>query len=71
MNPFKPKKQLIIALAALGSLILSMLMAFLYEQMDDTVKGTSDIEKTLGLKLLGILPLIKGGLVQHQAEFAV
>ncbi|ASJ74547.1 GumC family protein [Granulosicoccus antarcticus] len=62
VSPFKPKKQLIIALAALGSLILSMLMAFLYEQMDDTVKGTSDIEKTLGLKLLGILPLIKGGL---------
>ena len=62
VDPFKPKKQLIIALAALGSLILSMLMAFLYEQMDDTIKGTSDVEKTLGLKLLGILPLIKGGL---------
>ncbi len=62
VSPVKPKKQLIIALAALGSLVLSMLMAFLYEQMDDTVKGTSDVEKTLGLKLLGILPLIKGGL---------
>ncbi len=62
VSPFKPKKQLIIALAALGSLVLSMLMAFLYEQMDDTVKGTSDIEEKLGLKLLGILPLIKGGL---------
>ena len=58
---FKPKKQLIIALAALGSLILSMLMAFLYEQMDETIKGTNDIEGKLGLKLLGILPLIKGG----------
>jgi len=60
-NAFKPKKQLIIALAALGSLILSMLMAFLYEQMDETIKGTADIEGKLGLKLLGILPLIKGG----------
>lgn len=60
--PFKPKKQLIIALAALASLILSVLMAFLYEQMDETVKGTNDVEGRLGMKLLGILPLIKGGL---------
>ena len=59
--PIKPKKQLIIALAALASLVLSMLMALLYEQMDDTVKSTGDIEDKLGLKLLGILPLIKGG----------
>jgi len=62
VSPFKPKKQLIIALAALGSLILSILMAFLYEQMDETVKGTSDVEGKLGLKLLGILPLIKGSM---------
>lgn len=61
LRAFKPKKQLIIALAALGALVLSMLMAFLYEQMDETVKGTSDVEGKLGLKLLGILPLIKGG----------
>jgi len=40
---------------------LSMLMAFLYEQMDDTVKSTNDIEGKLGVKLLGILPLVKTG----------
>lgn len=60
IEPFKPKKELIIALAALASLVLSMLMAVLYEQMDDTVKSTGDIERKVGLKLLGILPLIKG-----------
>lgn len=62
IEPVKPKKQLIIALAALASLVLSMLMAVLYEQMDDTIKSTGDIEEKLNLKLLGILPLIKGGL---------
>jgi succinoglycan biosynthesis transport protein ExoP len=62
LRPFKPKKQLIVALAALGSLVCSMLLAFLYEQMDDTVKGTNDIEKKIGLKLLGILPLVKTGI---------
>ena len=61
VSPVKPKKQLIIALAALASLVLSMLMAFLYEQMDDTIKSTNDIEGKLGVKLLGILPLVKTG----------
>lgn len=59
LNPVKPNKQLIVALAALASLILSMLMAFLYEQLDDTVKGTKDVEEKLGAKLIGILPLLK------------
>lgn len=67
-SPVKPKKQLIIALAALGSLILSMLMAILYEQMDSSVKSANDIEEKLGLKLLGILPLIKAGLLKRTVE---
>lgn len=62
VSPFKPKKQLIIALAALSSMILSMLMAFLYEQMDDTIRSTDDIETKVGIRLLGILPMVKGGL---------
>ena len=65
-SPVKPKKQLIIALAALASLILAMLMAFLYEQMDDTIKGTGDVEDKLGERLLGILPLIKGGVLDQE-----
>ena len=60
--PFKPQKNLIVALAALASMVLSMLMAFLYEQMDDTVRSTADVEQKLGMRLLGILPLVKGGM---------
>ena len=71
VGPFKPKKQLIIVLAALGSLVLSMLMAFLYEQMDETIKGTNDVEGRLGLKLLGILPLIKGGVFNRTKRLPV
>ncbi len=67
-RPIKPKKSLIIALAALGSLILSMLMAFLYEQMDDTVKSAEDVERKIGVRMLGILPLIKGGLLGGKKE---
>jgi len=61
--PIKPKKQLIIALAALASLVLSTLMALLYEQMDETIKGTHDVEDKLGVPLLGILPLINKGIL--------
>lgn len=66
--PIKPKKQLIIALAALASLVLSMLMAFLYEQMDDTVKGVDDVERKVGVNLLGIMPLLKGGLLSRERK---
>ncbi|MFK7997007.1 MAG: GumC family protein [Granulosicoccus sp.] len=64
----KPKKQLIIALAALASLVLSALMAFLYEQMDNTIKSTDDIQKKLGMTLLGILPLLKTGILNRKQE---
>jgi len=67
-SPIKPKKPLIIALGALGALVLSVLMAFLYEQMDDTIKSTGDIEEKLGVHLLGILPLIKAGLFKGRKE---
>nr|MBX2884261.1 polysaccharide biosynthesis tyrosine autokinase [Granulosicoccus sp.] len=62
-GPIKPKKQLIIGAAALASLLLSMIMAVLYEQMDETVKTVSDVEDKLGVKLLGLLPLMKTGLL--------
>ena len=68
VSPVKPKKQLIVALAALASLVLSMLMAFLYETMDDTIKSTNDIEGKLNQKLLGILPLVKAGLLKRARE---
>ena len=63
--PIKPRKRLIIALAALAALLLSTLMAFLYERMDDTIKGTQDVEDRLGVRLLGILPLLKSGLFKR------
>lgn len=67
-SPIRPRKQLIIALAALASLLLSGLMAFLYEQMDDTIKSTNDIEQKLGIKLLGILPLVKSGILSSKRK---
>lgn len=63
-SPVKPKKALIIAAALFGSLLLGVLAAFLREALDDTVKGTDDVESKLALRLLGILPLVKSGIVR-------
>jgi len=66
--PFKPKKQLIIALAAIGAFGLSVIMAFIYEQSDDTVRSASDVEKKLGVPMLGLLPLIKSGILGKKSD---
>ncbi len=61
VKPVKPKKALIIAAALLGSVFFGLLLAFLREALDDTIKGTGDVEGKLGLRLLGILPMVKPG----------
>ena len=62
-SPVKPRKQLIITLAALASLLLSVSMAFIYEKIDDTIKSSRDVEFKLGVQLLGIIPLIKRSII--------
>ncbi len=67
-SPAKPKKALIVALAFLAGLIGSVLVAFLREQMDDTVKGTEEIESRVGVPLVGIIPLIKAGILGRKKK---
>lgn len=67
-SPAKPKKALIVALAFLAGLIGSVLIAFLREQMDDTIKGTDEIEARLGVALLGIIPLVKAGILSRKKK---
>jgi len=59
LEPSKPKKVLIVFAAFLGSLMLGLLLAFLYEVLDKTFKTTKDIEQKLKQPVLGLLPLIK------------
>ena len=68
VKPFKPKKGLILALAFFASLMLGVLLAFLYEALDKTIKSSEDIEEKLGLPLLGVLPLFKGGRKNGQQQ---
>lgn len=46
-------------LAALVSLLVSVVAALLLEMFDDTVRGHDDIEKILGSTVLGVLPFLE------------
>ncbi|MBL4623581.1 MAG: polysaccharide biosynthesis tyrosine autokinase, partial [Flavobacteriales bacterium] len=55
----KPKKKLIVGIALVLGLFISVLLAFLLEYLDATFKSVEDVEKRLGMTVLGILPLLK------------
>ena len=56
--PAKPKKKIIVLVAAFIGLFLGMVWAFLLEHLDRTIKGAGDMEDRLELPVLGILPHI-------------
>lgn len=55
-NPVKPNKKLNIAIAFVLGIMVSMGIAFLMEYMDSTIKNEKDIEKYLGIPVLGTIP---------------
>jgi len=55
--PAKPNKKLIIALAFIISLGLGIILAFLFEILNDGIRSIDDIENKLKQRMLGLLPL--------------
>ncbi|WP_161595223.1 GumC family protein [Mariprofundus erugo] len=58
-TPFKPNKKRFILLAFIGGLFLGVLLAFLNESLDRTIKTSDDVEQKLGQANLGLLPKMK------------
>ena len=58
-RPIRPRKKRNITLAAIVGLILGAGMVFFLEYMDNTIKNSEDVERYLGLPLLGVLQKIK------------
>lgn len=54
--PIKPNKIMNIAIAAVLGIMISLFVIFLLEYMDNKIKTPQDIEKHLGLPLLGVVP---------------
>ncbi len=57
--PYKPKKKLIVGISLLLGFILSTMLAFSLEYLDNTIKDGEDVEQKLGLPMLGSLPKLK------------
>ncbi len=68
LKPVKPNKPLTIIMAFVGSLLLGVLIAFLAESFDNTLKKAADVESLLQLPLLGGIPRIK---TRHSEPVAV
>jgi len=57
--PVKPKKSLIVLISGLLALFCGVGLTLLMEMLNNTFKGTDDVENRLNLPVLGILPLVK------------
>jgi capsular exopolysaccharide synthesis family protein len=68
---FKPNLRLNLALGLVLGLFLGTVVAFMLEFLDDRIKTTDDLEKALGIPLLGIAPSIGKRLKQNYALLTV
>jgi len=59
LYPVRPDKQRMVLFWALGGLFVGIGLAFMLEQLDNTFKGSEDVERRLGLPVLGQLPQLK------------
>jgi capsular polysaccharide biosynthesis protein len=57
-SPIKPQPVLNVAIAIVVGLMASVGLAFLLEYFDSTIKNEQDIEKILGLPILGVIAQI-------------
>lgn len=55
-NPIKPNKTLNLAIGGILGLMLGVMLTFFLEYMDNTIKTTEDVERTLDLPILGVIP---------------
>jgi capsular polysaccharide biosynthesis protein len=58
LNPNKPKPIINMVIASVIGIAFSIISIFIYEYFDNTVKTSEDIEKNLGLPIIGTIPKV-------------
>jgi succinoglycan biosynthesis transport protein ExoP len=59
-SPIKPRPMINMALAGVGGLAVALMLVFARERFDDVIRAPIDVEKKLGIPLLGVIPRLKG-----------
>ncbi len=67
VDPVKPNKKLNVALAFILSFILFTLLAFVLEKLDNTLNTPEDINRELGLPVIGVIPKMTAQNTQHSS----
>lgn len=62
--PHSPRYPLNLGIAAIIGLIAGIMLAFLFERLDDTFRDPDDIERILGLPVVGVVPIPEGELLE-------
>ncbi|WP_418321086.1 polysaccharide biosynthesis tyrosine autokinase [Piscinibacter sakaiensis] len=57
--PYKPRIALNAAIGLLAGLVLGLGLVFLMESFDDSIKFADEVERILGVPLLGVIPKVK------------
>lgn len=59
--PIKPNKMMSIMTSFILGVMVGVFIIFLIELLDNTIKTPEDVEKILGLNVLGTIPIFEGG----------
>lgn len=60
VDPIKPNKKLIVVLAFVAAVGFGVIVAFVMESLNDTIKTTREVESVLQQRALGIVPKVVG-----------
>ncbi len=55
-NPVKPRPMLNMIIAGFLGIMISLGMVFVMEYLDNTIKSPNDVERYLGLPIIGAIP---------------
>jgi capsular exopolysaccharide synthesis family protein len=58
-EPIKPKRKMIVVLAFVAAIGFGVIIAFIMESLNDTIKTTQDVEVILQQRALGIIPKLQ------------
>lgn len=60
VEPIKPKRTLIVMLAFIAAVGFGIVVAFVMDALNDTIKNTRDVETVLQQRALGVVPKVEG-----------